>query len=109
MQFSLLLLEQILSNALKYTQKGSIAIRFHHNTLSIEDTGIGISQADLPRIFEKGFSGFNGREEKTSSGLGLYLADRIAVRLHMKIAAESELSKGTRILLFFPEKIDPKE
>ena len=71
----LFVLEQLLSNALKYTDKGSIRIRMEpgsHGVLLIEDTGIGIQAEDLPRVFEKGFTGYNGRQDKKSTGIGLY-------------------------------------
>lgn len=93
-------IEQILSNALKYTRKGSIKIYMTEpETLCIEDTGIGISSEDLPRIFERGYTGYNGRTDANSSGLGLYLCKRICKNLSIGIKAESELDKGTRILL----------
>lgn len=93
-------IEQILSNALKYTRKGSIKIyMIESGTLCIEDTGIGISSDDLPRIFERGYTGYNGRTDTNSSGLGLYLCKRICQNLSVGIKAESELDKGTKILL----------
>ena len=67
--------------------------------LCIEDTGIGISEEDLPRIFENGYTGFNGREDKRASGIGLYLCKRIADNLGHKISAESVAGKGTKIIL----------
>ncbi|MDD3796682.1 MAG: sensor histidine kinase, partial [Lachnospiraceae bacterium] len=67
-------IEQVLSNALKYTRSGSIAIDLEKpKTLCIRDTGIGIAPEDLPRIFEKGYTGYNGRSDKKASGIGLYL------------------------------------
>ena len=93
-------IEQILSNALKYTRKGSIKIYMTNPAaLCIEDTGIGISSDDLPRIFERGYTGYNGRTDANSSGLGLYLCKRICENLSIGIKAESEFDKGTRILL----------
>ncbi len=77
-------LGQILSNALKYTKKGKISIYMsisRPHTLVIEDTGIGIRAEDLPRVFEKGFTGYNGREENRSTGIGLYLCGKIMKRL----------------------------
>lgn len=71
---------QILSNALKYTKNGKISIYMsgeNSHTLVIEDTGIGIREEDLPRVFEKGFTGYNGREEGRSTGIGLYLCGKI--------------------------------
>lgn len=70
------ILEQILSNAIKYTQTGGISISLDGDLLSISDTGIGIAPEDLPRIFEKGYTGENGRLDKMSSGLGLYLCKK---------------------------------
>ena len=93
-------LEQLLSNALKYTREGSIRIYLRgENTLCIADTGIGIAPEDLPRIFEKGYTGANGRSDMTASGLGLYLCKKICDKLGIKIAAESEIGKGTVISL----------
>lgn len=93
-------IEQILSNALKYTRKGSIKIYMTEpETLCIEDTGIGISSEDLPRIFERGYTGYNGRTDANSSGLGLYLCKRICNNLSIGIKAESEFDKGTKVFL----------
>ena len=93
-------LEQLLSNALKYTREGSIRIFLRgENTLCIADTGIGIAPEDLPRIFEKGYTGANGRSDMTASGLGLYLCKKICDKLGIKISAESEIGKGTVISL----------
>lgn len=92
-----LVVEQILSNALKYTREGSIKIYCEGNTLCIEDTGIGIAPEDLPRIFEKGYTGYNGHNDKKASGIGLYLCRRICENLSMKIHAISEPDKGTTI------------
>ena len=97
----LFVLEQIISNALKYTNEGSISIFYlkDENTLCIKDTGIGISKEDLPRIFESGFTGNNGRYDKKATGIGLYLVKKICKNLNIKISAESELNKGTTIKL----------
>ena len=67
--------------------------------LCIEDTGIGIAPEDLPRIFENGYTGYNGRSDKKASGIGLYLCRRICDNLGVGISAESELDKGTVIRL----------
>jgi len=91
-------IEQIISNSLKYTNMGAISIFMEgDSTLVIEDTGIGIKAEDLPRVFEKGFTGYNGREDKKSTGIGLYLCKRILTKLSHTIAIESEVGKGTRI------------
>ncbi|MBQ6995220.1 MAG: sensor histidine kinase [Lachnospiraceae bacterium] len=91
-------IEQVLSNALKYTSEGSVAITVEDaKTLCIRDTGMGIAPEDLPRIFEKGYTGYNGRSDKKASGIGLYLCKRICNNLGHRISAESELDKGTTI------------
>ena len=94
-------LEQILSNSLKYTNENgliSIYMKSKH-ILVIEDNGIGISASDLNRVFEKGYTGMNGRSDKTASGLGLYLCKNILDMLNHKIRIESSVGKGTRVLL----------
>lgn len=95
-------IEQILSNALKYTKEGSISIYMDKNaekTLVIEDTGIGIKEEDLNRIFERGFTGYNGRWDKKSTGLGLYLCRQILGKLSHTISIESQVDKGTKVLI----------
>lgn len=98
----LFVIEQILSNALKYTNKGEISIYMDcksPNTLVIEDTGIGIEEEDLPRIFEKGFTGFNGRSHKKSTGIGLFLCKGILDKLSHTIKIESKIDKGTKVMI----------
>ena len=93
--------EQILSNSLKYTNENgliSIYMKSKH-ILVIEDNGIGISASDLNRVFEKGYTGMNGRSDKTASGLGLYLCKNILDMLNHKITIESSVGKGTCVLL----------
>ena len=102
-------LEQILSNALKYTVEGSISIYMEDDWLVIEDTGIGICSEDLPRIFEKGFTGYNGRSDKKSTGIGLYLCKQIIEKLRCQIRVESKLGKGTRVLLHLMKEKLPVE
>ena len=93
-------LEQLLSNALKYTREGEIKIYLREpKTLCIEDTGIGIAPSDLPRVFEKGYTGYNGRTDKRASGIGLYLCRRVCEGLGIDIHILSELDKGTVVLL----------
>jgi signal transduction histidine kinase len=95
-------IEQILSNALKYTNKGKIVIFIKNkNTLVIEDTGIGIAKEDIPRIFEKGFTGYNGRKDKKATGLGLYLCKSILTKLSHEINIESKISAGTKVMIKF--------
>lgn len=99
------IIEQILSNALKYTPTGKITIFVKKpDTIIIEDTGIGISKEDLPRIFEKGFTGFNGREETKSTGIGLYLVDKVCKNQNISIDYSSELNKGTKVVLKLPQE-----
>lgn len=90
-----MILEQLISNAIKYTYEGSVEIGLEGEELFIKDTGIGIAPEDLPRIFEKGFTGYNGRADKKATGLGLYLCRQAADMLHVKVSAESEPSKGS--------------
>lgn len=91
-------IEQVLSNALKYTNKGSVTIALESpKTLCISDTGIGIAPEDVPRIFEKGYTGGNGRIDKRASGLGLYLCKEICHRLGHEISVISEVEVGTTI------------
>ena len=90
--------EQLLSNALKYTPQGTISISMEPGqVLCIRDTGIGIAPEDLPRIFEKGYTGYNGRQDQRASGIGLYLCKRVCGKLGHRIWAESELGKGTEV------------
>lgn len=97
-----LVLEQVLSNALKYTKEGGIkiwAIEGEQLELHIKDTGIGIKEEDLPRIFEKGFTGYNGRADKKASGIGLYLAKGICDKLGHKIRVASQINCGTEVVI----------
>ena len=103
------ILKNILSNALKYTVEGSISIYMEDDWLVIEDTGIGICSEDLPRIFEKGFTGYNGRSDKKSTGIGLYLCKQIIEKLRCQIRVESKLGKGTRVLLHLMKEKLPVE
>lgn len=94
------IIEQVISNAVKYTSEGYVRIYMSEpGILCIEDTGVGISEGDLPRIFENGYTGFNGREDKRASGIGLYLCKRISDNLGHKIYAESKVGEGTKIFL----------
>ena len=97
--------EQILGNSVKYTSNGGeITIETYENKLVIEDNGMGIKEEDLPRIFEKGFTGFNGRYEKKSSGLGLYLCKKTLDKLGHHIEISSRVGEGTRIEITFPKE-----
>lgn len=94
-------IEQLLSNALKYsrTEQGSVCIYMEKDELVIEDNGIGIYPEDLPRVFEKGFTGYNGRSDKKSTGIGLYLCRSVTDKLKHGIRIESEPGKGTKVFL----------
>ncbi len=88
-------LKQLISNALKYTRKGSIEIYLDDNYLCIKDDGIGIKESDLRRIFEKGYTGSNGHDNKNSSGIGLYLCTNIVSNLGLKLSATSSVGIGS--------------
>lgn len=96
-------LEQILSNALKYTRQGSVTILAQESDKGIRvivrDTGMGIRSEDLPRIFEKGFTGYNGRMDKKASGLGLYLCKGVCDKLGHQIDVVSKEGEGTQVIL----------
>lgn len=93
-------IEQILSNSLKYTKTGRISIFCEKpDTLVIRDTGIGIAAEDIPRLTEKGFTGYNGRLGKKSTGIGLYLCNEILTRLHHSMEIRSEVGVGTTVFL----------
>lgn len=98
------ILEQIFSNAVKYTNTGSINIYTREDEkdcwLIIEDSGIGIKKEDIKRIFEKGYTGFNGRMDKKASGIGLYLVKKVATALNHDIYIESKVGKGTKVQIF---------
>ena len=124
----LFVIEQVLSNALKYTssdeirppkaqgmgspdgdtEKGCISIYIKGTELVVEDTGIGIAPEDLPRIFERGFTGYNGREHQKSTGIGLYLCKTIIQKLGHSIRAQSRVGVGTKIYISL-EREDVKE
>lgn len=100
----LFVIEQVISNALKYTSSGQVDIYCEEPlTLCIRDTGIGIAPEDLPRIFEKGYTGCNGRFDKRASGIGLYLCRRICNKLGHSISAESG-GTGTTIKISLEAK-----
>ena len=92
--------EQVLSNALKYTPEGGrIAITWQEDGLCITDTGIGIAPEDLPRVFEMGYTGTNGRIDRHASGIGLYLCRRICQNLGHTITARSAMGQGTTVYI----------
>ena len=100
---------QLLSNALKYTKEGCVTISLEQpSTLCIRDTGIGIAPEDLPRIFNKGYTGYNGRNEARASGLGLYLCKQICDRLGHKLTIASKLEVGTEVRIDFSQFSAPE-
>ena len=100
------LLEQIISNAIKYMDNGRIAIYLEKNELVIEDNGIGIMPEDLPRIFDAGYTGYNGRLEKKSTGLGLNLSKNIGKSLRVTLRCESEPKLGTKMFINLKDILD---
>lgn len=99
-------LGQLLSNAIKYTKEGGISIYFDGKELIIEDTGVGISKEDLPRVCEKGYTGYNGRMDKQSTGIGLYLCKKTLEKLSMELRITSELGQGTKVGIRIPAPQD---
>lgn len=102
-------IEQMLSNALKYSRpgEGRVSVYIEKEELVIEDNGIGIYPEDLPRVFEKGFTGYNGRRDKKSTGIGLYLCRSVTDKLKHGLRIESEPGKGTRVFLnFYRSRLD---
>lgn len=99
------MLEQILSNAIKYTPQGVVTIETAEEKdrffITIKDTGIGIKAEDLPRVFEKGYTGYNGHADKKATGIGLYLCRQMADKLGHTISMESEIGKGTKVWIGF--------
>lgn len=106
--------EQILSNAIKYTKTGGIRIygadekgkerQGEVSCVVIQDTGMGIREEDLPRIFERGFTGCNGRTDQKATGIGLYLCRQIMDRLSHTIRVESREGEGTKVILGFDQE-----
>lgn len=93
-------LEQILLNAIKYTRQGGIRIYSNPNRpkeIVIEDTGIGILQEDIDRVFEKGYTGYNGHNHQKATGLGLYMSREIMRKLGHQIHLTSEVGSGTKV------------
>ena len=93
-------LEQVLSNALKYTKAGGVTVEMAgRDVICIRDTGIGVAPEDVPRVFEKGYTGYNGRQDQGASGIGLYLCRRVCDMLGHRIWLESEMGKGTSVFI----------
>ncbi|MBP5184852.1 MAG: sensor histidine kinase [Lachnospiraceae bacterium] len=96
--------EQVLSNALKYTREGGISIYIEDGALCVKDTGIGIDPADLPRVFERGYTGSLGREDKRASGIGLFLCKRVCDALGHSISISSKEGSGTTVKIGLERK-----
>jgi signal transduction histidine kinase len=100
--------DQVIANSLKYTNDGGdISIFFEEDAkekrLHIQDNGIGIKPEDIHRVFEKGFTGSIGRSHVKSTGMGLYLAKQLAIKLGHHISIESEEGKYTKVTIHFPK------
>lgn len=96
----LFILHQLLSNAVKYTERGSVSIRVTDSpAITITDTGIGIAPEDVPRVFEKGYTGYNGRGGQKSTGLGLYLVHQASEMLHCRVSLSSRIGEGTSVTI----------
>lgn len=102
------ILNQILGNAIKYSKEKDSIIKIEAKklnnsvVLTIEDNGFGIIDRDLNKVFEKGFTGENGRKFGKSTGMGLYLCKKLCVKLGLNISIESKLQEGTRVSIIFP-------
>lgn len=94
-------LTQVIDNAIKYSNKGGyISISIKEGSMSISDNGIGILKEDLPRLFDEGFTGFNGHEHQKATGLGLYMTKQILDQLNLDIQIESVVGEGTKVIVF---------
>jgi signal transduction histidine kinase len=107
----LFILDQVLSNSLKYTSIGGKIkiyglIEARVQKLIIEDNGIGIKPEDLDRVFDKGFTGYNGREDYKATGIGLYLSKKLARKLDHYISIESKYGEYTKVAIIFPRPLD---
>lgn len=103
-------LEQLISNAVKYTAAGKVTISMDEkDVLTVSDQGVGIDPADLPRIFERGFTGHNGRQQQASTGLGLYLTRRVMDKLGNLIQVDSQPGQGTQVRLYLGRSAVPRD
>ncbi len=104
------ILNQIIQNSIKYRKKENSVIEIYANQgkenviLYIKDNGIGIKQGEITRVFEKGFTGTNGRlSNKKSTGIGLYLCKKLCNKLGIGIELNSVQNEGTKVKLVFPK------
>lgn len=105
------IINQLLTNSLKYTnENGEVTISSSETSsekiLTIRDNGIGIEQKDLPRIFNRGFTGSTGRTYTKSTGMGLYLAQELSKKLGHYITCTSVVNQFTEFLVHFPKNVD---
>lgn len=102
------IINQIIGNSIKYLSNKEPIINIssvkkaNSVMLIIEDNGVGIIDKDINRVFEKGFTGENGRRFSKSTGMGLYLCEKLCLKLGLKITIDSEVNKGTKVTLLFP-------
>ncbi len=108
-KWMLFVLEQLLSNAVKYTHSGGVEVFAEGAVLVIRDTGVGIAPEDLPRVFQRGFTGRTGRQESASTGLGLYLVKRVLDTLQIPIEIRSVLGEGTQVRLDLRQGPAPRD
>ncbi|AIQ21187.1 histidine kinase [Paenibacillus sp. FSL H7-0357] len=106
------IINQLITNSLKYTRdQGEISfatrVTQHEKLLIVRDNGIGIDRKDLPRVFNRGFTGTNGRAYTKSTGMGLYLAQELSKKLGHYISCESEAGSFTEFTIHFPKNHDP--
>lgn len=101
-----LMIEQLINNALKYARGKDIWIEFDEqsNQLHVKDNGIGISEADLPKIFDKGYSGYNGQRQSNSSGIGLFIVKQISTHTNHPVSVVSKQNEGTTFTIQFPDE-----
>ena len=102
-------LTQIIDNAIKYSKdNGKIIIRISQASIEISDDGSGILEEDLPRIFEEGFTGFNGHEHQKATGLGLYMTKQVLDSLSLDINIQSQIDQGTHVLITPKKRLSKK-
>lgn len=101
-----LMIEQLINNALKYARGKDIWIEFDEqsNQLHVKDNGIGISEADLPKIFDKGYSGYNGQRQSNSSGIALFIVKQISTHTNHPVSVVSKQNEGTTFTIQFPDE-----
>ena len=94
-------ISQILDNAIKYSKRGGhIQVQLDEDGIQFSDTGIGILPEDLPRLFEEGFTGYNGHEHKKATGLGLYMTKQVLDKLDLAIRIHSQVEEGIQVFIY---------